>query len=155
MRIIVPVIFLLFGLISGIYFGFKKAPEEFAYWNSQFNASILAYELESLKNEGSESTLWLKETDLDYELANYGRYMESKYKWVFPLITGLEHDPKYITKAVTYRVENPFNNNSVSTTESWKSPEKPKTKEFINRVIEGEKENKRLLEMVLKTHAAQ
>ena len=155
MKYTLSVVIFILGLALGAYFGFKKAPEEYIFWNSQFNASVLAYELEALKSEGSETILWSKELDLNSELANYGKYLESNFKWIFPFLTGIEHDPKHIGKAISYRIDNPFDMPKISTTEGWVSPHKPKTKVLIKKVLEGEKENKRLLDLVLNTHVSE
>ena len=155
MKITLSLIIFVLGFGLGLYFGFKKAPEEFIYWNSQFNASILSHELDSLKNDNAiENISWSKEVELDYELSNYGRHLESNFGWVFPLITNIETDPKYINKAINYRLENPFSTDEISLTEGWASPNEPKTKALIKKMTEGQKENKRLLNMVLKTHAS-
>ena len=146
-RIVTHLIVLITGLFIGFYFGFKKGPEEFLYWDAQYKASLLAFELEALKAGNIDGEIENKERSLNSELADHGRYLNSKYGWLFHHFTGREFDPKYIKKAVEYRLENPYTGEDLSDPKSWK-PKTDMNSEFVQQVIEVQKEQQELIKRV-------
>ena len=146
MKVLISILIFIIGFASGTYFGFVKAPHEYQYWNSQYKASLLAFELEALKN--GRNLQPLKEIELNSELAYFGKYMESNFSWVFPYLTGIEFDPKSIKKAVEYRVNNPFHNPDLSSPDSWKKGMDMEDS-FVIETIEGQIIHNSLVQKVI------
>ena len=147
------VLLLSVGFLAGTYFGFRQAPSEFVYWDSQFKASILAYEIQRLKAGKVDSTVAIKEIELDGQLAHFGRHLDSKYFWIMELVLSIpSSDEKAIRNASTYRRNNPHAGPDMSGPQSWK-PGMDMNDPFIYQVIEGQKENKKLIQMVVDRYA--
>lgn len=151
--ILLCVLFLSVGFISGTYFGFRYAPNEFFYWDSQYKASLLAYEIQQLKAGKLDATVAIKEIDLDAQLAWFGRHLESKYFWITALVQSLPpSDEKAIRNAATYRRNNPHTGPDMSDPRGWK-PDTDLNDPFVQQVVEGQKENAKLIKMVVDRYA--
>lgn len=151
--ILLGVLLLSLGFVSGTYFGFRQAPNEFVYWDSQFQASILAYEIQRLKAGKIDSTVAVKEIELDGQLAQFGRHLESKYFWIAELARSMPpNDEKAIRNAATYRRKNPHTGPDMADPRSWK-PGIEMNDPFIQQVVEGQKENTQLIQMVVDRYA--
>lgn len=154
MRVILySVLLLSVGFLAGTYFGFRQAPNEFIYWDSQFKASLLAYELKRLKAGKIDATVALKEIELDGQLAHFGRHLDSQYFWIMELVLSMPSaDEKAIKHASTYRKNNPHIGPDMSDPRSWK-PGIDMNGPFIQQTIEGQKENTQLIQTVVERYA--
>jgi hypothetical protein len=129
------------GFGIGTYFGFKKAPTEFLQWDSQFKASILAYENTSLKSGNIQRIIEANEINLNGELAMYGRHLGSSLFWLLKLTGNYNAtDDEPIKNAVKYRNANPFIEPDMSKPSNYKSGvdmNSPIIKEIISDQIEN------------------
>ncbi len=137
------------GFCGGVYFGFYMAPHEYLLWNSQYKASILAFELRQLQNGNINTIIDSKEISLNGELGLHAEYLESKLNWLLPFRQPF--DRKHIQNAVDYRLTNPYTMPDMSKPSSWKegvNMEDP----FIQEVIEGHKILNEQVEQVLELY---
>ena len=116
MNIIKFLIVLIIGLGAGVFLGFSFAPTEFLKWNSQFRASIIAHEIETLKRGDVQRVVDSKELELNGELELHGRYLENNFSWLLPSIHKIRFDKQHIQYAVNYRLNNPY------VYEKWSNP---------------------------------
>ena len=87
-----------------------------------------------------------KELELDGELANYGKYMESHFAWLFPELTPA--DDQAIRRAVAYRLENPYTSTDFSKPESF-NPGTNMSDKFVLDLIEGQKLQKHYMQKTM------
>lgn len=154
MKFLSYIVTLLIGFLSGVYFGFHKAPSEFYNWDAQHRASILAHEIKWLKAGKIDRVVESKEIELDASLANYGRHLNSSYRWITEYVAGTPEDSESISHAVRYRLENEYEGPDMSSPSSWKNGADMNS-DFIQEVIDGQKENKILIKQVLDSYAPQ
>jgi len=141
------------GFLAGIFFGFRQAPIEFINWDSQFKASLLAYEIQRLKAGKIDTAVALKEIELDGQLAQFGRHLDSKYFWLMELALSIPpNDKTAIRNASTYRKQNPHIGLDMSDPSNWK-PGIDMNDPFVQETIEGQKENTKLIQMVVERYA--
>jgi hypothetical protein len=131
------------------FLGFKKAPTEFLQWDSQFKASILAYENTSLKSGNVQRIIEANEINLNGELAQYGRHLDSNLFWLLNLTGNYdETDDESIRHAVKYRNANPFIEPDLSKPSNYK-PGIDMNDPFIMDIISGQIENRVFVNKVL------
>jgi len=140
---------LAIGVCACTYFGFYQAPAEFMYWDSQYKATSLVFEIKALKiiNFVIESN----EIRLNRKLAIHSYYLDSKFSWMLPHNT--KFDKKYIKRVVEYRLSNPYADPDMSNPRSWKRGTNMNDK-YIQVVIEGQKENNKRIDKVLKLYGS-
>ena len=141
------------GFLAGTYFGFRQAPNEFLYWDSQYRASLLAYELNRLKAGKIQAIKDIKEIELDGQLALFGRHLDSEYFWILELALPIpSSDEIAIRSASTYRKKNPHVGPDMSDLRGWKAGI-DMTDPFVLQVIEGQKESRKFIQTVVEKYA--
>ena len=152
MKIVIWVSIFIIGFLSGTIFGFIKGPIEFDNFDSQYKASLYAYENKWLKQGRVKDIQDSNEIMLNGELAKYGRHLDSNLFWLFKLTGPYTSDEKSIRHAVEYRINNPYQEPDMSKAGSWKEGVDINS-EFIQGVIQGQKENQKQMEKVIKLYA--
>ncbi len=133
---VVAILVTSFGaFVLGARFGI----DQFLLSDAQYKASILSGELKLIKAGKVQVIADAKEMELDGEIANHGRYMQSHLGWLFPEMTP--PDDQAIRRAVAYRLENPYIGPDLSKPESW-NPGTKMRDAFVLDVIEGQKQQK-------------
>ena len=74
---------LLFVSLAAFLLGTRIGVSQFMLSDAQYRASILSGELKLIKAGKVHVIADAKEIELDGELANHGRYMESHFAWLF------------------------------------------------------------------------
>ena len=153
MKYLSYIVTLLIGFSFGVYFGFDKAPNEFRYWDAQYKASILAHEIKWLKAGSIDRVIESKEIELDGELANYGRHLNSQYSWIILNTIGHSDNSESVAHAVRYRQKNEYSGPDMSSPSNWKSGTDMNS-DFVQDVIKGQEENNVLIKQVMDLYAS-
>ena len=138
---------LVFG--AGFLLGTRVGVHQFLIADAQYKASILSTEVKLVKAGKLEPIIKSMEINLDSELANHGRYMESHLTWLFPEL--IPRDDQAIRRAVAYRLENPFTAIDFYKPESW-NPEIKMDDQFVRDAIEIQKLQKRYLQRTIEAY---
>jgi len=137
------------ALITGpiaFWFGARVGVEEFQLADAKYRASIRAFEIERLQRQDVETIESSMQIDLNFQLANHGRYLQSHWNWLWPELESATDSE--IRRAVQFRIAHPFEEPDMSSPASWKAGASM-TDPFILNVIEGQRENKALVASVL------
>jgi hypothetical protein len=137
---------LVIVFVTGFLMGTRVGMYQFLLADAQYKASILSAEIKQLKAGKVASIIDAMEINLDSELANHGRYMESHFTWLFPEL--IPKDDQVIKRAVAYRLSNPFVSPDLSKPESW-NPGINMDDQFVRETIEGQIVLKRHLQKTL------
>jgi len=143
---IVLIVFVV-GLAVGFTVGARVGLWEFMLANAQYQASILATQIKSIKAGKTEPIVVGMEISLNGEISKHGQYMESYFWWLWPELKSKDDQP--IRRAVAYRLANPYTGPDLSKPENWK-PGMDMQNEFVLGVIEGQKKQEHYLDKVLK-----
>ena len=152
MKIALIFLFIIVSSIISFISGARIGANEFSYWNAQYQASILVYEIQALKNHKSEELVEAKEIMLNGELANHGRYLNSSLNWFW---TGYPRDDEPIKRVVDYRLRNPYKDPDVTDTTKWNTDvdlDSQETQEFLKQLEEGTIIQEQLIKLVLETY---
>ena len=142
---------LLIGFCAGTIFGFKQGPIEYLYWNSQFEASLLAGDIQKLKSGNIKHLIDFKESFLNQELANHGKYLESKLAWLS--FYNYDDGGRAIKHAVDYRLANPFTDIDMSKPNAW-APNVDMNSDQVKDVVQWQKDQERLIKKVLDLYSS-
>ena len=137
---------LVIVFVTGFLTGARVGMYQFLLADAQYKASILSAEIKRLKAGKVASIVEAMEINLDSELANHGRYMESHFTWLFPEL--IPKDDQAIRRAVAYRLSNPVAGPDLSKPESW-NPGINMDDQFVRETIEGQMVLKRYLQKTL------
>lgn len=149
--VIYSVIFLI-GFSSGTIFGFIRAPYEFGNYDSQFKASVLAYQNTWLKQGHIDRIIGSNEIELNGELAKYADHLDSNFFWIYKLLGIYEDSSKSAIKnAVNYRLNTPFEEPNLAESAAWKQPADMNDK-FAQDVIAGQKRNQQQMQRVIELY---
>ena len=146
--LLVGVLVIVFA--AGFLLGTRVGVHQFLISDAQYKASILSTEIKALKAGKLEPIIESMEINLDSELANHGRYMESNLSWLFPEL--IPKDDQAIRRAVAYRLENPYTGTDFSRSESW-NPGIKMDDQFVRDIIEGQKLQKKFLRKTIEAYA--
>ncbi len=138
---------LVVGVAIGFIAGARIGVWEFTLANAQYQASILATQIRSIKAGKTEPIIVGMEISLNGELSKHGQYMESHFSWLWPELKSKEDQP--IRRAVAYRLANPYTGPDLSKAENW-NPGIDMQDDFVKQVIEGQKIEGHYLDKVLK-----
>ena len=127
---------LLFVFLAAFLLGTRVGVSQFLLSDARYRASILSGELKLIKAGKVHVIADAKEIELDGELANHGRYMESHFAWLFPEL--IPKDDQAIRRAVAYRLENPYEPVDFSDPKSLKPGVNMEDK-FVRDLIEGQR----------------
>jgi hypothetical protein len=137
---------LVIVFVTGFVTGARVGMYQFLLADAQHKASILSAEIKRLKAGKVASIVEAMEINLDGELANHGRYMESHFTWLFPELTP--PDDQAIRRAVAYRLENPYTSIDFSKPESFK-PGINMNDQFVLDLMEGQKLQKHYMQKTM------
>ena len=140
------VVAILVASFAAFVLGVRVGAGQFFLSDAQYRASILSGELKLIKAGKVQVIANAKELELDGELANYGRYMESHFTWLFPELTP--EDDQAIRRAVTYRLDNPYKSTDFSKAESF-NPGTNMNDKFVLDLIEGQKWQKHYMQKTM------
>jgi hypothetical protein len=143
---IVLIVFVV-GLAVGFTVGARVGLWEFMLANAQYQASILATQIKSIKAGKTEPIVVGMEISLNGEISKHGQYMESYLWWLWPELKSKDDQP--IRRAVAYRLANPYTGPDLSKPGNW-NPGMDMQNEFVLGVIEGQKIEEHYLDKVLK-----
>ena len=141
---------LILAFAASFFFGTRLGVTAYMQAEAQYRASITAGELRLLERQRIDTLKEVKEIELNRHLADHGRYMDSKFKWLWPMHKSKDNRP--IKSAVRYRVSRPFHDPDLSKPEGWKEGvdlESP----FVQDVIAGQKENQAQIRKVLEAYS--
>lgn len=144
------VVFLV-GIAAAFVLGARVGVTEFLYADAQYKASILAYQLEALRAGKPAIVITGMETSLNGELANHGKYMESRLTWLWPDLRS--EDDRPIMNAVAYRIAHPYDEPDESKPESW-NPGADMNSQFVKDTIEGQRIMNSYRDKVLRHYGA-
>lgn len=126
--------------VGGFVVGTRVGVNQFLLSDAQYKASILTAQLQMMKTGKADRVIEMMEINLNAEIANHGRFMDSHFSWLFPELVSKTDDQ--IRAAVAYRKANPYTDPDMSKVESWKA-DMDMTSPFILDTIEGQKQNRR------------
>lgn len=128
------------------WFGARVGVREFQLADAKYRASIVAHKLGQLQRQDFASVESGMQIELNSQLANHGRHLQSKWRWMWPeLESATDGEIRYAAK---FRIENTFEEPDMSSPASWK-PGIAMTDPFIVNVVEGQRQGKALVAMVL------
>ena len=143
---LVVIVFVIGGAV-GFVAGARVGVWEFMLANAQYQASILATQIKSIKAGKTEPIIAGMEISLNGELSKHGQYMESYFRWLWPELKSKDDQP--IRRAVAYRLANPYPGPDLSKPEHW-NPGIDMQDEFVKGVVERQRIEERYLDRVLK-----
>lgn len=128
-------VIILIVFVAGFYSGARVGAHEFLLANSQYEASVLAYQLQALRAGNVETIIETKEIELDGKLAQHGRFLEGYFRWLWS--SYFPSDTRSIRSAVRYRVDKPFDGPDFTNPDSW-NPGIKMDEPFVQETIEGQ-----------------
>lgn len=102
--IIIAVVFAL-GLAGAFVLGARVGGNELLYADAQYKTAILAWQLHNLRSGKADAVIARMEASLDAELARHGKYLESRFAWLWPDLRA--DDESAIRDGVSYRLAHP------------------------------------------------
>ena len=106
--ILITIALILTAYTGGFYTGVNEGLKQSFLIGSSVKASLLTYELNSLRAGDIETNITTKEIELDGEVVRYTRSLKEGRPWVLWQAEGyeLDHD-KYMTEVAKYRKKHP------------------------------------------------
>lgn len=153
MRLLIYTSIFIVGFLSGTLFGFKRGPIEFDNFNSQYKASIVVYENEWLKQGRVKDVIDKNEIIVNGELAKYGYHLDSNLFWLIKITGAYESDDESIKHAVNYRLKNPYQEPDMASASSWREGVDMNS-DFVQSVIQGQKDNQKQIQKVIDLYGA-
>jgi hypothetical protein len=96
------------GFVGGFFVGAKDGVLQFFLLDSSAKASLLTYELQSLRAGNAKTIIEAKEIQLDGEVVRFAAYRREGRPWVFFLENWEERDHnKYMKRVAAYRKQYP------------------------------------------------
>jgi hypothetical protein len=128
------------------WFGARVGVEEFQYADAKSRAAIVTFQLEKIQRQDIAALESGMQIELNLHLADYGRYLQSNWKWLWPEADS--SGDRAIRHAAMFRVAHPFEGPDLSLASAWK-PGMSMSDPFIAGVVDVQRKNKQLVTMVL------
>jgi hypothetical protein len=96
------------GFVGGFFVGAKDGVWQFYLLDSSAKASLLTYELQTLRAGNAKKIIDSKEIELDGELVRFAEFRREGRPWIFWLENWNERDhTKYMKHVAAYRKQHP------------------------------------------------
>ncbi len=135
------------SLCTAFYVGSRIGARENWLAESQYRAAIFAGRLRLLDENRLNDLRDVLEIQLDGELVDYGTYLDSRWKWLWPSL--LPETPRAIASAAKYRASHPFSPPDLGDPKSY-AVDDPSLREMLSR---QQKENQQTLARVIAMYA--
>ncbi len=145
--------FTLVGILAlaiSFYVGSRIGAREHILADSQYRAALAVANLHRIEKGQIEDLKDIFEIELNAHMARHGDYLDSQFKWLWPQLQP--ETPRAIKTAVDYRIEHPFQEPDLADPKNRES-HVPADDPFLLEVIEGQKQNQRKIEKVIKEYS--
>ena len=149
MKIITVLILWAISLAVAFYAGSRVGVREHYLADSQYQAAITAGNLRIIERNQIETLKTSEEIQLDGDLATYGAYLDSRWKWLWPELQP--ETPRAIKSAVEYRASHPFDEPALGDPKNL-APGVSTNDPFVLEIVEGQKRNQAQIERVVRMY---
>ena len=150
MKKTILVVLWVLSLAATFYVGTRIGARENGLAYSQYRAANIAANLKLIEKNKIDDLKSILETDLNGEIATYSYYLDSDWKWLWPEYWA-DKQPKGIIYAVQYRKSHPYVEYDFANPKN-RSPNVPANNPFIVELIEGQKQNLKRVNRVVKLY---
>jgi hypothetical protein len=99
---------LAFGIVLGVFIGFRYSPYEFSLLESSAQASILTGELHLLRSGQTDTLIRIKENQLTTDIINSYRFHKEGMPLLFIGKANEYEHSRYLSRVAAYRSEYPM-----------------------------------------------
>ena len=149
MKIFSFIVVWIFTLVISFYAGSRIGTREHIFADSQYRAALVVANIRRIEKGQVDYLKDLYEVELNMHIARHGDYLDSKFKWLWPELQP--ETSRAIKTAVDYRIKYPFKEPDFANPKN-REPHVFADDSFLLEVIEGQKQNQRQIEKVLKEY---